>query len=129
VVFSHAHLPDLPGHVFTYGLSEAELETFWQHRLIVVADDIFTLIGAAEMSERDNAVICETQAIAEVATSQVALDITLLSQRNGTEVGPMMCKMLGSRVGRLDSLLAQADQSKTAARLGERAPKERTKAR
>lgn len=105
VSFSHAALPKLPGEVFSYGLPEAGLEEFWKHRLIVVADDSRTLIGAAEMTERDNAVISESPAIAEVATSQVALDVTLLAQRQGRDVQGVMAKMLGSRVGRLDSLL------------------------
>jgi sugar-specific transcriptional regulator TrmB len=114
VVFSHAELPELPGHVFSYGLHESELESFWQHRLILVADDILTLIGAAEMSDRDDAVISETRGIAEVATSHVALDITLLSQRQKTNVEPIMAAMLGQRVGRLDSLLAPGAPLKVA---------------
>jgi sugar-specific transcriptional regulator TrmB len=105
VIFSHAALPKLPGEIFSYGLAEAALEEFWKHRLIVVADDLRTLIGATEMSEHDSAVLCETPAIAEVAASQVALDITLLSQRKKEDVGAVMAKMLGARVGRLDSLL------------------------
>ena len=47
----------------------------------------------------------ETTAIAEIATSQIALDITLLSQRTKRDVQSVMAKMLGSRVGRLDTLL------------------------
>jgi HTH-type transcriptional regulator, sugar sensing transcriptional regulator len=105
VVFSHAALPKLPGEIFSYGLAEAELETFWKHRLIVVADDRRTLIGATENADGDSAVISETGAIAEVAASQVALDITLLAQRRGESVERVMARMLGPRVGRLDTLL------------------------
>jgi len=105
VTFSHAALPKLPGEVFSYELEEAALEAFWKHRLIVVADDVRTLIGATEQKKDDHAVLSETLAIAEVATSQVALDITLLSQRQGRDVQAVMAKMLGPRVGRLDSLL------------------------
>jgi sugar-specific transcriptional regulator TrmB len=105
VIFSHSELPKLPGEVFSYGLEESSLEEFWKHRLIVVADDIRTLIGATEMTEKDDAVVSETPAIAEVATSQIALDITLLSQRNKRDVQGVMAKMLGHRVGRLDTLL------------------------
>jgi sugar-specific transcriptional regulator TrmB len=107
VIFSHAALPALPGEVFSYGLDEASLEEFWKHRLIVVADDQRTLIGAAEMLPTDNAVVSETTAIAEVATSQVALDITLLTQRQKRDVQGVMAKMLGNRVGRLDTLLTR----------------------
>jgi sugar-specific transcriptional regulator TrmB len=111
VVFSHAALPPLPGEVFSYGLEEGALEEFWKHRLVVVADDRRSLVAATEKTESDNAVVSETPAIAEIATSQVALDITLLSQRSQRDVGGVMAKMLGSRVGRLDTLLSRKDGS------------------
>jgi sugar-specific transcriptional regulator TrmB len=106
VTFSHAELPKLPGEVFSYALDQAALESFWRHRLIVVADDARTLIAATEGTEKDDGVVSETPAIAEVATSQVALDITLLAQRQKRDVQHVMARMLGHRVGRLDTLLA-----------------------
>jgi len=105
VVFSHSALSDLAGEVFSYGLPEAELEVFWKHRLIVVADDRTTVIGATEKSADDAAVVSHTPAIAEVASSQIALDITLFAQRSGKSVTSVMAKLLGDRVGRLDRLL------------------------
>lgn len=118
VVFSHATLPSLPCEVFSYGFEEAALEAFWKHRLVVVVDDTRTLIGATEGSDGDTAVISETTAIAEIATSQVALDITLLSQRSGRDVSGVMAKMLGARVGRLDTLLEQRDGAAKGSRTG-----------
>ncbi|MFO0678203.1 MAG: helix-turn-helix domain-containing protein [Polyangiaceae bacterium] len=112
VTFSHAELPKLPGEVLSYGLPESSLEEFWKHRLTVVVDDVRALVGATEMGEKDNAVICETPAIAEVATSQIALDITLLAQRQERDVSGIMAKMLGPRVGRLDSLLGEKTPSR-----------------
>ncbi|MCC7542007.1 MAG: TrmB family transcriptional regulator, partial [Deltaproteobacteria bacterium] len=82
VLFSHAAMPaDVPGTHFNYGLDERALEAFWKHRLVLVADDRRTLVGAAERRPTDTAVVSETPAIAELATSQVTLDITLLAQR------------------------------------------------
>jgi sugar-specific transcriptional regulator TrmB len=107
VIFSHAELPSLPGEIFSYELAESALEEFWKHRLVIVADDQRSLIGATEKTATDNAVISETSAIAEIASSQVALDITLLSQRKKRDVQAVMAKMLGARVGRLDTLLAK----------------------
>ena len=109
VVFSHGALPPLPGEVFTYGLPESALEAFWKHRLVVVADDSRTLIAEAERNDDDHGVISETRVIAEVAISQVALDITLLSQRRNLDVSAAMGRMLGPMVGRLDTLLADND--------------------
>ncbi len=105
VVFSHSALPKIRGSVFSYGFDEKALEEFWKHRLTVVADDIRTLIASTEQGEHDHAVISETAPLAEVATSQIALDITLLSQRTGQDVEKVMAKMLGDRVGKLDTLL------------------------
>lgn len=116
VIFSHGALPPLPGEVFSYGLDEASLEEFWKHRLVVVADDRRSLIGATEMTDSDNAVVSETPAIAEIATSQIALDITLLSQRTARDVEGVMATMLGPRVGRLDTLLSKKDAQTKAAR-------------
>jgi HTH-type transcriptional regulator, sugar sensing transcriptional regulator len=112
VVFSHAELPALPGEVFSYGLEEKGLEDFWKHRLTVVADDRKSLIGATEMNDADAGVVSETNAIAEIATSQIALDITLLSQRTNRDIEGVMAKMLGQRVGRLDTLLSKRDGEK-----------------
>lgn len=110
VVFSHCALPSAAGRVFSYGLDERELESFWRHRLIVVADDRTTLIGATEQRDGDAAVVSDTAAIAEVATSQIALDITLLAQRQGIDLDGVMAKLLGERVGELDRLLPGAPE-------------------
>jgi sugar-specific transcriptional regulator TrmB len=108
VLFSHCALPKIPGaELFSYELDEAELERFWKHRLIVVSDDHSTLIGATERLDTDDAVMSGSVAIAEVATSQIALDVTLLAQRQGRKVDAVMARMLGDRVGRLDSLLVK----------------------
>jgi HTH-type transcriptional regulator, sugar sensing transcriptional regulator len=120
VIFSHAELPPLPGESFSYGLLEKDLESFWKHRLVVVADDQRSLIGATEMNEADNAVVSETLAIAELATSQVALDITLLSQRTQRDIEGVMAKMLGPRVGRLDTLLPKGDTGRGAKAVADR---------
>jgi hypothetical protein len=59
----------------------------------------------------DNAVLSETAAIAELAASQIALDITLLCQRTGKNTEAVMARMLGARVGRLDSLIKTQEGS------------------
>ncbi len=107
VTFSHATLPDsIPGVCFSYGLQEQDLEAFWQHKLVVVADDRRSLLAATQDDAEDRAIVSETKAIAEIAVSQVSLDITLLTLRFGADAGPVMAKLLGDRVGRMDSLLA-----------------------
>jgi len=110
-LFSHSALPEgIPGTRFSYGLEERALESFWKHRLVVVADDRRTLIGATERAPSDNAVISETEPIAEIATSWIALDITLLAQRHAWDTRATMAEMLGDRVGRLDTLLGRGER-------------------
>ena len=116
-LFSHSALPEgIPGTRFSYGLEERALEAFWKHRLVVVADDRRTLIGATERSPSDNAVISETEPIAEIATSWIALDITLLAQRHAWDTRATMAKMLGDRVGRLDTLLGRGERPELGAK-------------
>lgn len=106
VTFSHAELPeDFPGIVYGYGLNEPDLEQFWKHRIFLVADDRHTLIAAMENTD-DAAVVADVPAIAEVVASQITLDITLLAQRHGHDAGPVVGRLLGDRVGRLDTLLS-----------------------
>lgn len=119
VVFSHARLPDeIAGLRFSTGAEEAALEAFWKHRLVVVADDRSTLIGATEGLPSDRAVVSETDAIAEITVSQVALDVTLLAARHGFDTQAVMAKMLGDRVGRLGAVLADGASPE----LGRRVP-------
>ncbi len=131
VVFSHAALPaSVPGIHFSYGLDEAALEAFWNHRLVVVADDRKSLLGAVERAADDRAVVSDTVVIAEVAVSQIALDVTLLSQRHGHDAGPVLAMILGDRIGRLDTV----PTNRAAVRLGvrektARAPNSRAKKR
>jgi len=107
VVFSHATLrEDTPGERFSYGVDEVELESFWPHRLLVVKDHRRTLVGDAAGRDDDTAIVSDTPAVVELATGQVALDITLLAHRRGQDVQEVMSRALGHRVGRLDDLLA-----------------------
>ncbi|HHH28889.1 MAG TPA: TrmB family transcriptional regulator [Polyangiaceae bacterium] len=110
-IFSHAAIPAaVAGRHFSYGLEESDLEAFWKHRFVLVVDDQRTLIGATEGDDTDNAVISETAAIAEITTSQIALDLTLLAQRASRDTAELMAAILGDRVGRLDELFEQAPE-------------------
>lgn len=108
VVFSFcdlAELADSGAEVFHYALPESEIEAFWRHKLIAVADGERVLIGDAE--ERSDAVSIETDnpQITELATTQVVMDLTLLGQRLGIPVGDTVAGMSGPRLGRLDEVL------------------------
>lgn len=119
VLFSHAYLSEeLSGVHFSYGLTEADLEAFWHHRLVIVADDAKSLIAATEQNASDSAVLSEAPAIAEFAVGQIALDITLLSQRHDHDASAVMARILGERVGRLHTLLDAGATSTLGERFG-----------
>lgn len=106
VTFSFCALPNAPGKIYSYGLDEKDLEAFWKHKLILVVDHQRTLMGGTEL-ESSEAVVTGHPAITEVALNNIALDITLLSQRKKLDATESMVEMLGERLGSLDPLVAK----------------------
>ena len=106
VSFSFCALENIPGKVYSYGLDEKDLEAFWKHKLILVVDHGRTLMGGTETSSSE-AVVTGHPAINEVALNNIALDITLLSQRKKLDATESMVEMLGERLGSLDPLVAK----------------------
>jgi sugar-specific transcriptional regulator TrmB len=107
IAFSFCALEGVPGRVFSYGLDERDLEAFWKHKIILIVDHARTLMGGVE-SDKSEAVVTGHPAITEVALNNIALDITLLSQRKKLDATESMVDMLGERLGSLDPLVAKA---------------------
>jgi HTH-type transcriptional regulator, sugar sensing transcriptional regulator len=105
--FSFCALPGIPGRVYSYGLDEKDLEAFWKHKVILVVDHARTLMGGCE-PDKSEAVVTGHPAITEVALNNIALDITLLSQRKKVDATESMIEMLGDRLGSLDPLVAKS---------------------
>jgi HTH-type transcriptional regulator, sugar sensing transcriptional regulator len=105
--FSFCALPGIPGRVYSYGLDEKDLEAFWKHKVILVVDHARTLMGGCE-PDKSEAVVTGHPAINEVALNNIALDITLLSQRKKVDATESMIEMLGDRLGSLDPLVAKS---------------------
>jgi sugar-specific transcriptional regulator TrmB len=106
IAFSFCALENLPGKIYSYQLDERDLEAFWKHKIILVVDHARTLMGGAEVSSSE-AVVTGHPAINEVALNNIALDITLLSQRKKLDATESMVEMLGDRLGSLDPLVAK----------------------
>lgn len=106
ICFSFCELDAIPGRVFSYGLEEKDLESFWKHKMILVVDHTRALMGGAE-PDKSEAVVTGHPAIIEVALNNIALDITLLSQRKKVDATESMVDMLGERLGSLDPLVAK----------------------
>ena len=94
VLFSFTGLPDV-GTALSYGIDEAELERYWTHGLILVADGARALVGGAERTEANRAVVTEDEALLGVARSNLVLDITLYGQRTGRDVAGHVLGLAG----------------------------------
>jgi len=108
ITFSFCALDEQPGKVYSYQLDEKDLESFWKHKVILVVDHARTLMGGAEPEDDSDAVVTGHPAINEVALNNIALDITLLSQRKKLDSSESMVEMLGERLGSLDPLVAKS---------------------
>ena len=106
ITFSFCALDEMPGKVYSYGLAEKDLEAFWKHKMILVVDHGRTLMGGSE-PEKAEAVVTGHPAIIEVALNNIALDITLLGQRQKLDTTQSMVEMLGDRLGSLDPLVTK----------------------
>ena len=89
-LFSFTRLPEDLGRVLSYGINEPDLEAYWPHKLILIADRARVLIGSAEDSEESQALVSEEPAVVEMAVSNLVLDITLLGQRRGLETAEVI---------------------------------------
>jgi len=111
VVFSFCDVAELAegggALVYHYGLPEQELETFWRHKIVAIADGERVLLGDAEESADVISIETDNPQIAELATTQVVMDLTLLGKRLGVLVGYTVAGMSGPRLGRLDEVLAR----------------------
>ncbi|MEM9188609.1 MAG: helix-turn-helix domain-containing protein [Myxococcota bacterium] len=101
--FNPIREPDV-GQVFSYEIPEAELEGHWEHRIIVVVDRKSALIGGAELHDDVRAVATEDEALVEVATNNLVLDITLLGERQRVETEGAVAK-LASKLAPIEDFL------------------------
>jgi len=86
VLFSFNSLPEGAGRLLCYGIDESKLERHWSHRMILIADLEQVLVGGAEETEDNRAVLTGENALVEMAISNLVLDITLYGQRAGADV-------------------------------------------
>lgn len=93
VLFSFNSLQGLPGRVFAYGIPEPDLERYWGHKIILVSDHRRALVGSAEESEDNRAVVTEEKVLVEMAISNLVLDITLHGQRTGKDTAAVVSRL------------------------------------
>ncbi len=103
VLFGWTPLPDV-GRVFSYGVDPSGLEPHWDHRIILLSDRRRLLVGAAEVTEDNRAVVTDEPALIEIAIANLVLDLTLLGERKGVEVAPIVAQ-LTDRLAPVEALM------------------------
>jgi sugar-specific transcriptional regulator TrmB len=94
ILFSFTPLPENIGHTFSYMIREDKLSQYWDHKIILVADHERALIGSAQETEQNQAVITEVPALLEVSTSNLVLDLTLFGQRHEIDCSDVIAKLI-----------------------------------
>jgi len=93
VLFSFNPLPADCGRSFTYDIPEQKLEKHWPHKIILIADLEQALMGGAEKSTENRAVLTREPALVEMAISNLVLDLTLWGQRHGQDTSAVISGM------------------------------------
>ena len=106
VLFSFNSLPEETGRLLCYGIEESELERHWSHRMILISDLDQVLVGGAEETEDNRAVLTGESALVEMAISNLVLDITLYGQRTGSDVTEVITG-LTAHLAPVEELLAR----------------------
>ncbi len=107
VLFSFNPLPGLPGTIFSYGIEAQRLEAWWDHKLILMADDGVVLVGDARETEENRAVVSEEPALVEMAVANLVLDLTLFAQRTGVDTAAAIAHIT-RHLAPVDDLIAEA---------------------
>ncbi len=106
-LFSFTDLPERLGRRLSYGLPENELEAYWNHKLTLIVDRQRLLVGGAEPTESNRAVVTEESTLLEMATSNLVLDLTLYGERTGDAVHEIIAG-LAVQFAPVEELLARA---------------------
>ena len=93
VLFSFTPVALEGAQVFSYGIAEESLARYWQHKLILVSDLGRVLVGGAEDTDDNRAVITDESTIVEMALNNLVLDITLYGQKVGVETGAVVASL------------------------------------
>ena len=73
--------------------------------MIMVADQNITIMGSARDQDNSKAILTQNDAITEIATNHIILDITLAGQRLGFDPNPIVKRIMKHPDLHLDCLI------------------------
>lgn len=110
VLFSWNPLPEGLDRALSYGIREDALEEHWEHKIILIRDRAQLLVGRAEETDENRAVITNEPSLVEVGVSNLVLDITLYGERTGVDTAPVV-RDLTEHLAPVENLLDEAKSS------------------
>jgi sugar-specific transcriptional regulator TrmB len=108
IIFSFTPVRFDPAYVFSYRLDEKQLEEFWVHKLIMVADTSELLMGEADDKIPKKTAWTSNRAIVDIAKNHIILDITLYGLRFNKDVSQVVTGMQRGESKMLGKLLSKA---------------------
>jgi len=93
-IFSFCSLSKKIGETISYELDEDELRKIWTPKVILVADHTSTIMGSARETDDSRSIYTQNDAIIEIATNHIILDITLAGQRLGFDPNPIVKRIM-----------------------------------
>ena len=107
IVFSFTEIPFNNGSCYCYGISEKELEKFWDHKIIVIRDKEELVMGQASKQENRKTVWTNNRALIDIALNHIILDITIYGIRTNKDVRPTIVSMQNGETDYLGKLLKE----------------------
>jgi len=103
-LFSFTKLSLKIGELVSYGIDEEKLRKVWSPKMILVVDKKYTMMGSARKHDDSRSIFTENQAITEIATDHLILDITLAGNRLGFDSNKVVSSILDKSDVKLESL-------------------------
>lgn len=104
-IFSFTQLNMEFGNTISYNLDAEKLEKVWNPKVMLIADQKITIMGSANSKNGNRAIWTNNEAITEIATNHIILDITLAAQRLKFDPNPIVKPMMKRPDLDLDDML------------------------
>ncbi len=104
ILFSFTKISKKFGELISYEIDEDKLRKVWKPKMILVVDKKYTMMGSARKHDDSRSIFTENQAITEIATDHLILDITLAGNRLGFDSTEVVSSILDKSDFKLESL-------------------------
>jgi sugar-specific transcriptional regulator TrmB len=107
ILYSFTDLSIEGAKSFCYNLAEKDLEKFWGHKIIVIADRQELVMGEAVKDEHKKTVWTQNRALIDIALNHIILDITIYGIRLEKDISNSITSMQNGETDDLGKLLKE----------------------